>query len=72
MKIVQQIKFEKVWGKLEAKNCFQSQSQTNYLKQTLVLHEIVHYRKSSISIFKEFYASIDKIFVLEVRLGTKL
>ena len=55
-----------VWGKLDVKKCFQKQSQRiKYLKQTLVLHEIVHYRKSSILIFKEFYAIIDKTFVLE-------
>ena len=34
--------------------------------------EIVHYGKSSISFFKESSASIDNIFVLEGRLGTRL
>ena len=32
-----QIKFDRVWGKLEAKNCFQRQSFTRHLRQTLVL-----------------------------------
>ena len=34
--------------------------------------EIVHYGKSSISIFRESFASIDKIFFLGGRLGTRL
>ena len=47
------------------------QSWTKYLRQTQT--EIVHCRKSSISIFfKEFFASIDKIFVLGGRLSTSL
>ena len=31
-KIVKQIKFEAVWGKLEASNCFQRQSFTKYFR----------------------------------------
>ena len=31
-KIVKKIEFEGVWGKLEAKNCFQRQSFTKYLR----------------------------------------
>ena len=34
-KTVKQIKFERVWRKLEAKKCFQRQSFTKYLRQTL-------------------------------------
>ena len=34
-KIVEEIKFEGVWRKLEAKNCFQRRSFTKYLKLTL-------------------------------------
>ena len=34
--MVKQIKFEGVWGKLEARNCFQRQSFTEHLRQTLV------------------------------------
>ena len=37
MKIVKQIKFERVWDELEAKNCFQRQLFTKYLRQTLAL-----------------------------------
>ena len=35
-KICHEIKSEGVWGKLEARNCFQSQPFTKYVKQTLV------------------------------------
>ena len=35
-KIVREIKFEEVWGELEAKKCFQKQSFTKYLRLTLV------------------------------------
>ena len=30
------MKFEGVWGKLEARNCFQRQSLTKHLRKTLV------------------------------------
>ena len=35
-KIVKEIKFEEVWGDLEAKNCFQIQSFTKYSRLTPV------------------------------------
>ena len=35
-KIVKEIKFQSVWGELKAKNCFQKQSFTKYLRLTLV------------------------------------
>ena len=34
--IVNEIKFERVWAELEAKNCFQRQSFIKYLRETLV------------------------------------
>ena len=34
--------------------------------------ETAHYGKSSISIFQQLFASIDKIFILGGRLGTRL
>ena len=33
---------------------------------------MLHYEKKLISIFEQFSASIDKIFILEGRLGTRL
>ena len=35
-KIVKEIVFEEVWGKLEARNCSQGQSLTRDLRQTVV------------------------------------
>ena len=46
-----------------------TQSCTKYLRQTL--YKIAHYGKTAMSIFKKFCASIDKIFILEGRLGTR-
>ena len=40
------------------------QSFTKYLRLTLVLCEIADYGKSLISVFQEFFASINKIFIL--------
>ena len=34
-KIVKEIKFAEVWGKLEAEKCFQKQLFTKYLRLTL-------------------------------------
>ena len=36
IKVVKEMKFEGFWGKLEAKNFFQRQSFTKYLRVTLV------------------------------------
>ena len=48
------------------------QSLTGYLRLALFLCEIAHYRKSLISVFQEFFASINKVFILAGRLGTRL
>ena len=62
--IVNEIMFQGVFGKLEAKICFQKQSFTKYLRQTLVLlYEIAKYGKVFISIFQQFFASINKLFL---------
>ena len=37
-RIVEEVKFEGIWGQLEAKNCFQRQSFTKYLRLTLVFN----------------------------------
>ena len=69
-KIVKEIKFERVWGELEVKKYFQRQSFIKYFRLTLC--EIANYEKSLISVFEEFFASINKIFILEGRLDTRL
>ena len=62
--VVNEIKFEGVLGKLEAKTCFQKQSFTKYLRQTLViLCEITKYEKVFFSIFQQVFASINKLLL---------
>ena len=70
-KIVKENKFEGVWDELEAKNCFQRQSFTKDLSLTLVFMRNSALRSSLISAFKEFYANINKVFLLAGRLGTR-
>ena len=36
IKVVKEIKFEKVWGELEANECFQRRSFIKYLRLTLI------------------------------------
>ena len=71
-KIVKEIKFEGVWGELEAKKCFQRQSFPKYWRQTLFWHKIAKYKKVLISMFRQLFASINKIFILGRRLSTRL
>ena len=48
------------------------QPQRKYLRKTSVLCEIAHSGKSLISIFKEPFANVYKIFFLVRRLGTRV
>ena len=48
------------------------QPRTKYLRKTLVFMELAYYGKGSISVFKESFANIDKIFFLGRRLGTRV
>ena len=48
------------------------QSWTKYLTQTLVSYEMEHCRRSSISIFQGFFASIKNIFILGGRMSIRL
>ena len=41
------------------------------MRVTLVSNEIAHYERFLISVFEEFFASIDKILILAERLGTR-
>ena len=54
------------------KNVFRDNGRENTREKLQFSCEIVHYRKSSISILKAPFASIYKIFFLERRLGTRL
>ena len=71
-KIGQEIKFEGVWGKLQAKKCFQKQSFTNNFGETLVFMPNSAARKSLISFFQEFFVGIKNIFFLARELGARL
>ena len=62
------LKSDSFWrelGELETKNNHAETIVDKYLTQT-------QYGNSSISIFQELFASIDKIFISGVRLGTRL
>ena len=48
------------------------QSWPKYMRQTLVLVSNSALREGLISIFKQLFASIDKIFILGGRLGSML
>ena len=75
--------FKNVWERSAAKNyCPFSlisvvskvfeKSFIKYLRQALVSMWNSHYEKSSVSVFQEFFVSIDKIFTLGGRLGSRL
>ena len=61
-KIVKQIKFEWVRGGLESRNCFQRQSFTKYLRQTLVFMRNNALREKFNFCFQEIFTSTDKFF----------
>ena len=65
-KFVQQINFEGVWGKSEAKDSIQRQSWTNSAC------EIVQYGKIVTAVFQQFSASIKKTFSLGKIMSTRL
>ena len=71
-KILKEIKFYGVWDELEAKKYFQRQPFIKYLRLTLVSMRNRALGKSLISVLQRFFASIDKIFILAGRLGTRL
>ena len=64
-------KFEEDWSELEARNCFQRQSWTNFMRQTLVFMRNSAIREN-FKTFQQFSASIKKNLGLEGRLGTRL
>ena len=58
-----EIKFEGIWTELLAKNYFQKQSFTKYLKLTLVFMRNSALQGILISVFQWFFASINKILI---------
>ena len=63
-------------GELERKNSLQRQSWQKYVTQIVFFFfffcEIARYEKNSISIFQEFFVSIDKSLISGARLSTSL
>ena len=71
-KIVKEIKFERVWDELKAKNCFQRKSFTKFLRLTQVFM-----RNRALPEKFNFYVSklllvLRKLLFLAGRLGTRL
>ena len=66
------MKFEEAWDKLKAKNSFERQSVTKYLRLTLVFMCTMHHKKSLIAICLDFFASINKAFILRGKLDIRL
>ena len=71
-KIIKRNKFGRVLGEPEVKKVFERQPFTRYLRPALGFMKIVHYRKSLISAFEEFFSSFNKIFTLAGGLSTRL
>ena len=70
--MIKQFKFEGVWYKLEAKEYFSRDNQSqNIWDQHWFSCELAHYENSLISVFLELVASINKNFVLSGSLGTR-
>ena len=71
-KIVKEVKFEGVCGEFESKKGFQRQSFTKYSRLTLVFLWNSALSEKLNFYFSKGFASINKIFILGGRLGTRL
>ena len=71
-KIFKEIKFEGVWNELESKKFFRDNNSQNTWEWLEFSSDIAHNGKSLISVFAEFFASINKNFTLTERLATWL
>ena len=63
-KIVKEIKFEGVWGELESRRGFQTQSVSRYLGLTLVFSGEVAYSGGGLISDQGFFASVSKMFMV--------
>ena len=70
--IVGETKFGEVLGELEANNVSRDNHSQNIWDKLWFSFETAHYLKSLIFVFQEFFACIDKIFILIGRLGNRL
>ena len=71
-KTFKEIKFEGVWNELESKKFFRDNNSQNTWEWLEFSSDIAHNGKSLISVFAEFFASINKNFTLTERLATWL
>ena len=71
-KIFKESKFKGVWGQLKSRKGFQRESLTKYVRITLVFMRNGAYGKNLVSIFQEFFVSINEIFILARRLGARI
>ena len=71
-KIFKEIKFERVWNELESKKFFRDNNSQNTWEWLEFSSDIAHNGKGLISVFAEFFASINKNFTLTERLATWL
>ena len=69
-KIVKQVRFNRAWRKLGAKHC--SNNGRNFGDKLLFSRQIGNYGENLISVFQEFFASIETIFILGERTSTRL
>ena len=74
LRVTKTVEKIKVWvspEQVRIKNMFQRQSWTKYLRETLVLtwNSALWWK---VNYFSTFFVSIDKIFILAVRLSTRL
>ena len=71
-KIVKELKFKGVWGRIRIKKKFPETKSHKILENSSRFHVEEHATGSLISVFQEFSASINKKFILAGRLGTRL
>ena len=71
-KIVQKVNFEGNWEELEAKAVSRDNHRKNIRDKLYFSCQIAQYRKTLISNFQQFSASINNILSLEGRLSTML
>ena len=59
-------------GELQSNKGFQRQSLAKYLTLTVVFMQNSALRENLISVFQDFFASINKTFILVGRMSTRL
>ena len=71
-KCLKTVTIEGIWNELESKKSFRDNNSQNVCEQLEVSSDIAHNGKGLISVFAEFFASINKNFPLKERVVTWL